>query len=342
MNANRKPTNVCLLVQDNCPFVNPVFPPAQREKISACANLHGEVLTPANFAANRDAAAACEAVLGCWGSPFHLLTPEQFPNLKIVLYSGGAVKGFAEPLKLAERGVLVVSARQPNSVMVARFCLAQILLSCKGFFRNTRDCRNHTLRMEHKTFRGAGAYHAKIALLGMGMVARELTKLLHAVDLEVLAVDPYLSEEEAATLKVRKVTLEQAFSEAYIVSNHLPNIDSLRGLVNYPLLASLQAGATFVNTGRGAQVNETDLAKIAQERPDLTFLLDVTDPEPPTADSPFYALPNIQLSSHIAGIMNNELEMLGNAVVSDLERYCAGQPLLYAEDLSLLDRLGKA
>jgi phosphoglycerate dehydrogenase-like enzyme len=260
--------------------------------------------------------------------------------LKIVLYSGGSVKEFATALKLAERGVLAVSARFANSVMVSRYCLAQILLAAKGFFRNTRDCRDSALTTSRETFKGMGTYHTKVALLGMGMIARELVKLLRQVDMEVLAVDPYLSEEEAVKLGVTKVTIEQAFRDAYVVSNHLPNIDSLSGVIDSSLLASMQDGAVFLNTGRGAQVNEDDLAKVARERPDLSFLLDVTEPEPPAAGHPFYTLPNIQLTSHIAGAMGNELQILGDTVISDLRRYCAGQPLRYAEDLTQLDKLG--
>jgi phosphoglycerate dehydrogenase-like enzyme len=332
--------NVVLLMSDDPPFVERIFPATQRGQIDRYANLHPVTLTAKNFAGHRSAAIGCEAVLTGWGTPFELLMPESFPRLKIVLYSGGSVKAFATSLKLAERGVLVVSARFANSMVVARYCLAQILLAAKGFFRNTRDCRDSTLATNWQTFKGQGTYRTKVALLGFGMIARELAKLLRQADLEVLAIDPYLSEEEAAKTGVSKVTIEQAFRDAYVVSNHLPNIERLRGVINASLLASLPDGAVFLNTGRGAQVNEDDLAKVARDRPDMSFLLDVTEPEPPVAGHPFYMLPNIQLTSHIAGAMGNELQLLGDAVLADLERYCARKPLLYAEDLTQLSRLG--
>jgi len=332
--------NAFLLMPDDPPFVERIFPAAEREKINAYAKLYPVPLTTRNFAEHHAVVANCEAVLTGWGTPFELLTPGNFPRLKIVLYSGGSVREFAKALGLAGRGVQVVSARFANSVMVSRYCLAQILLAAKGFYRNTRDCRDTALVTSWQTFKGQGTYHSKVALLGMGMIARELTKLLQQVDMEVLTVDPYLSEEEAAKIGVTKVTMGQAFHDAYVVSNHLPNIESLRGAINYSLLASMPKGAVFLNTGRGAQVNEADLAKVAQERPDLSFLLDVTEPEPPVAGHPFYTIPNIQLTSHIAGAMGNELQILGDAVISDLQRYCSGQPLRYAEDLTQLDRLG--
>ena len=78
-------------------------------------------------------------------------------------------------------------------------------------------------------------------------------------------------------------------------------------MLNAALFRSMRPGATFINTGRGAQVNESDMAAVFGARPDLTALLDVTWPEPPEAGSPLYTLPNVHLSSHIAGSLGNEV-----------------------------------
>ena len=172
----------------------------------------------------------------------------------------------------------------------------------------------------------------------MGAVARELVTLLKPFHVEILAVDPYLSPENAKELGVKIVTMEEAFAQAYIVSNHLPNLPELKGVLNRALFASMRPDATFINTGRGAQVDEADLIEISKLRPDITSLLDVTDPEPPSPGSPLYNLPNVQCSSHIAGGLNDELRFFGDCVIDEFERYANGQPLLYAESLELLDR----
>lgn len=78
------------------------------------------------------------------------------------------------------------------------------------------------------------------------------------------------------------------------------------------------AGATIINTGRGRQAEETDLAKVLGARKDLTALLDVSDPEPPRPGSPLYSLPNVQISSHIAGLVGNERQRLMDVVVAEL------------------------
>ncbi len=337
MNSSPKTIRASFLARVDCPLVDKIFDESRRERIARHAQLNPLVLTPDNIEKYRNEAAQTEVLFTCWGSPHELLTPDRFPALRLVLFSGGSVKAFARPL--LKRGVHVVGARAANAIAVTHFCLAQIILACKGYFRNTQMCRDAETMHSPKCFTGPGLYGEKIALLGMGAVARELALLLKSFDLEVLAVDPYLTPAEAGELGVKLVTNEEAFAKAYIVSNHLPNLPELKGVLDRKLFFSMRPNATFINTGRGAQVNETDLIEMARTRPDFTALLDVTEPEPPVVGSPLYELPNVQLSSHIAGALNDEVHRQGDFVIEEFERYAAGQPLQHADTLETLDRL---
>jgi phosphoglycerate dehydrogenase-like enzyme len=162
------------------------------------------------------------------------------------------------------------------------------------------------------------------------MIGRKLIELLKPFTLKVVVVDPHLSDADARTLGVAKVSLEEAFADALVVSNHLPNLPELRGVLNEPLLASMRPGATFINTGRGAQVDEAAMAKVFAARPDLTALLDVTNPEPPEADSPLYRLPNVRLSTHIAGSLGDEVIRMADWMIEEFLAFQSGRPLRYA------------
>ena len=87
--------------------------------------------------------------------------------------------------------------------------------------------------------------------------------------------------------------------------------------------------ATFLNTGRGAQVVEADLIRVLGDRPDLTAILDVTDPEPPVANSPLYTLPNCILTPHIAGSIGNEVWRMSAYMADEFARYLQGSPVRY-------------
>jgi len=188
-------------------------------------------------------------------------------------------------------------------------------------------------------FSGPGAYGEKVALIGAGMIGRQLIGLLKPFELEILVVDPYLSADDARQLGVRQVNLEEAFREAYVVSNHLPNLPTLQQVLHGELFASMREGATFINTGRGAQVNEPELIAVLQERPDLLALLDVTLPEPPEPDSLFYDLPNVRLSSHLAGAHDDELLRMSDTTINEFDRWSRGEPLRYSVTLEMLETM---
>ncbi len=94
--------------------------------------------------------------------------------------------------------------------------------------------------------------------------------------------------------------------------------------------------AVFINTGRGRQVNESELCDVLERRPDLTALLDVTWPEPPLPGSRLYTLPNVRLSPHIAGSLNDELRRMADFVISDFKRVLAGESPLHRVEESML------
>jgi len=130
------------------------------------------------------------------------------------------VRGFARPL--LRRGITVVSGWAANAVPVAEFTLAQILLANKGYFQNGREC---TGTDRYRTaFRGCGNYGTTVALLGAGQIGRKTIELLRPFHLRVIVFDPFLDEVQADDLGVEKVSLEQAFGQGQVVSNHLADV----------------------------------------------------------------------------------------------------------------------
>ena len=171
------------------------------------------------------------------------------------------------------------------------------------------------------------------------MVGRRVAQLLKPFELKVLAFDPYVGESDAAELDVTLVTPEDLFARALVVSNHLPDLPATRDMLGKTLLESMRPGATFINTGRGAQVVEAELAQVMERRPDLTALLDVTHPEPPVAGSPLFSLPNVHLSPHIAGSKGDEIKRQADYVIAEFERWEAGEPLRYRVTLEMLETM---
>ena len=191
---------------------------------------------------------------------------------------------------LVDHDITLVSAWAINAIPVAEMCLAQILLSLRGYFQSVH--RYHELHdtATAKRFTRPGVADETIGLIGMGYIGTRLRHLLRDYPLEVIAHDPMLTTERATELDVELVELATLFSRSFIVSNHIPDLPSTRGKLGASLFAAMRDGASFINTGRGAQVVEADLIAVLKDRVDLTALLDVSWPEPPADDLALWTL----------------------------------------------------
>jgi phosphoglycerate dehydrogenase-like enzyme len=313
-----------------------VYAQGRRAQVETQTRLYPDVVNLKNFDEHTPQLGDVEVIFTTWGMPkleaAHL---KELPNLKAVFYAAGSVQNFARPL--IESGITVVSAWQANAVPVAEFTLAQILLANKGYFRNTRDCRTYEGR--RNAHHGPGNFGATVALLGAGAIGRIVIQLLKPFNLKVIVFDPFLPDESAAQMGVEKVTLDEAFARGHVVSNHLANLPQTVKMLREEHFSSMSPGATFINTGRGATVDEEGLIGVLRARPDITALLDVSFPEPPSEGSPFYELPNAQLTSHIAGSLGDEVVRMADYVLEEFARWRNGDPLRYGVSLEMLETM---
>ena len=328
-----------VLMADNVPFydgdiVEYVYGRERVNKIREMTDFHPVRINSGNLEAELPKLSETEVIFSCWGMP--KLTTAQIglmPKLKTLFYAGGSVNGFAGPY--LERGIAVCTAVEANAIPVAEICLAQILLACKGSYRNSQLCRKGPWKQNEMPV-GKGVYGETVALIGIGAVSRHLLKLLKPFNLRIIAVEPndYLEKPpfngHAAIGISSLVSIEEAFQQAYVVSNHLPDKAENKKVLTGKHFSSLRQGATFINTGRGAQVDEAGMIEVLKSRPDLTALLDVQHPEPPEAVSELFRLPNIHMTSHIAGSTNDEVRRMADFMIEDFQRYADGEKLKYA------------
>ena len=285
----------------------------------------------------RDILKQTECILSTWGMP--ALTGEQIdeylPNLKVVFYGAGSVQYFARPF--IERGIHICSSWQANGIPVAETVVSLILLSNKGYFRRADDYRSDKTKSIPNDF--PGNFGCKVGLICFGVIGRKVAELMKPFRVNILAYDPYVSDEVMTSLDVKRATLDEIFSECQTISNHLPNLDSTKNMLTYDLFKLMKPNATFIKTGRGAQVVEADLARAMKEEPRRTALLDVTWPEPCPADSSFWSLPNVVLTPHLAGSLGDEVMRMGEYMLEECERYLAGKPLAYDVSMAMLEHM---
>jgi phosphoglycerate dehydrogenase-like enzyme len=316
-----------------------VFGHGRRERIAALTDVLPVVVNARNFSQHATQLRDVEVIFATWGMP--ALSEPQFaamPRLQAVFYAAGNVKAFARPL--IDHDVVLVSAWAINAIATAQLVVSQVLLTCRGYFRAVRQYQSTRTLAGARSFRRTGAAGETIGLIGLGWIGRRVAAQLRDLGFRVLAVDPYLTSERAESLGVQKTTLEELFARSYVVSNHVPDLPSTQALLGAPLLRTLREGATFINSGRGAQVIESDLIAVMRQRPDLTALLDVTDPEPPAAESPLWTLPNVVISPHVGGTIGDEVSRLADCAIEEFQAWDARKPLRYQVTRAVLETMG--
>jgi phosphoglycerate dehydrogenase-like enzyme len=271
-----------------------------------------------------------EYIFSTWGMPGggEIKLTEYFPSLKGLFYAAGSIRYFAN--EYFDKGVRITSAFAANAIPVAEFTVGQILLADKGFFHSSMLAKAGDYKKASEIAgKHAGNYDAKIGIIGVGMIGRKVIELLKPYRLEILVYDAFLSDEGAQELGVKKCSLDEVFSECDIVSNHLANVPQTVGILKGSHFEKMKENATFINTGRGAQVVEEEMLSVLSQRQDICALLDVTVEEPPKPESDFFKLPNVVLTPHIAGSMSNEVRRMAELVIDEFERFVKGEELLY-------------
>lgn len=262
-------------------------------------------------------------IFSSWGGP--TLTAEllnSMPSLQLVLYGAGT-PSLAGP-DFWSHSIPLCTATAANAVPVVEYASSVILLSLKRFWEATASTRNGNWL---KPTGMPGAYGSKVGLIGFGEIGRRLTAELSRRELDILVHDPYVPSAEIEAAGATAASLDVIFANCDVVSLHAPNVPANRGLVGYSLLSTMKAGATLVNSSRGALLVEPDLARVARERPDLWFVMDVVNPEPPVPGSELYTLPNVVLTPHLAGSEGPECRRMGQMMLDEFGRFLRGDAL---------------
>ena len=292
-----------------------VYSPAQQKQLAEITDLMPERITKENI--DSLDLSEVQAIFSTWGQIcFSEEQLDRMPKLEALFYAAGATDAFARPL-LARR-IKLISAWKANAIPVAEFTFAQIILAMKNYFFASRTIHSEEGWDGKKA--GPGCYGETVALLGAGAISSHVQELLRSCNLNVIVVP---SRKERRT-----ISLEEVFRTAYVISNHFPNREDNKKVLTKEMFESMRPNATFINTGRGAQVDEAGLIEVLKRRPDLTVLLDVTFPEPPEKGSELYTLPNVYLTPHIAGSLNDEVHRMADYVIGDYIRHVSGEVLL--------------
>ena len=321
----RTPRSIFLLDQNRFSLV---YSPSILAKIHRLTENDGQIHTKEMILTNAADYRDVEIVFSGWGAPeFSEDLLAALPELKALFYAAGTVRTLVTDA-FWNRQILLTSSFAANAVPVAEFTVASIVFSLKKAWSYSRMLSRGVARNKNAEL-GIGVYHgARVGIVSLGAIGQRVCEMLQRYDLDVVAYDPFADARLFDELGVQKVdTLEEIFESCAIVSLHAPSLPETRGMISKELLSSLPQGATFINTARGAIVDEEGMIEVLRERKDIFAVLDVIEKDD-FEHSPLAHMENVFLTPHIAGSLGAECERMAAMAVDECRRYLIGEPPL--------------
>ena len=224
---------------------------------------------------------------------------------------------------LSARGIPLTIVGDVNSRTVAEHAVMMMLVAGKRLFRYDSATRgedwNHRNSLEAQELFGK-----RLLIIGFGRIGRRLAALAQAFGMEVMAHDSFVDEAQFQNSGVHfEPDLLQALPRADYISLHVPMTE--RPIIGAEELGAMKPSAVIINAARGAVVDEAALIQALRDRRIAGAGLDVFESEPPAKDNPLFAMDNVVLTPHSAGLTEECAERMAIVAAQNILDFFAGR-----------------
>jgi len=222
------------------------------------------------------------------------------PNL-LCISSNGAGYDTVDVPACTARGVLVVNQAGGNAQSVAEHAIGLMLDVTRKISLNDRLLRRER-GFSREDIMGREMSGKVLGIVGIGHIGTRVARLARAFDMTVLAVDPYLTDEEITRRGAQPVSFDELLTRSDFISLHCPRDKDTMKMMNAAAFAKMKKGAVFVTTARGGIHDEAALLEALESGHLMGAGLDVWEKEPPPLDHPLLKHENVVATYHTAGV----------------------------------------
>lgn len=257
---------------------------------------------------------------------------EAAPNLQVVGRAGVGVDNI--DLEAAtERGVVVVNAPTGNTISAAEHAIALMLALARNI--PAADASLRSGKWERGKFVGQEVRGKTLGIIGLGQVGSEVARRARGLEMQVIALDPFVPEERAKVLGADLVSKEFLLKESDFITVHTTLTQGTKSLIDEDDLQAMKDTARIINTARGGIVDEAALEKALREGWIAGAALDVYSTEPIT-DHPVFKLPNVVVTPHLGASTAEAQERVAVDVAEQILCVLRNEPARYAVNAPLI------
>jgi phosphoglycerate dehydrogenase-like enzyme len=244
---------------------------------------------------------------------------ERLPSLELLALTGRN-SGHVDVAAATSRGILVTET-EGSGASAVELSMGLILALVRRIPQE-----DHAMRQGlWQTGLGGELAGKTLGIVGLGRIGTRIAAFGRFLGMRVLAWGPTLTDERAGAAEARRVSLDDLFRESDIVSIHLRLSERTRGLIGAHELSLMKPTSYFVNTARGALVDEAALTTALRERRIAGAALDVYEVEPLPPDHPLVSLDNVVLSPHMGYVTHEAYQLFFNQAVENIQSYLEGR-----------------
>jgi len=242
---------------------------------------------------------------------------EAADSLKVVGRAGIGVDNVDIPAATA-RGVVVMNTPFGNAVTTAEHAIAMMFALARQIPQ--ADASTQAGKWEKSKFMGVELTGKVLGLIGCGNIGSIVADRARGLRMRVLAYDPFLSEQRATELGVRKVELDELFAEADVITLHTPLTDATRGVIDAAAIAKMRKGVRIINCARGGLVVEDDLRAALDSGQVGGAAFDVFVTEP-AKENVLFGHPNVVCTPHLGASTTEAQEKVALQIAEQMSDY---------------------
>lgn len=220
-------------------------------------------------------------------------------NLKIIGRAGAGVDNI-DVEAVSKKGIVVMNTPGGNSSAVAELTIAMIMALSRNIVPATITMKEG--KWEKKIFGKTSVEVAGkiLGIIGVGNIGSIVSDRAKGLKMEVIVFDPFLTEEKAAIMGVKKVnSIDEIYKSSDYITLHLPKNEETINLINKESISKMKDGVFLINCARGGIINEKDLLDALNSGKIKAAALDVFEKEPVDPDSALVKHPNVICTPHL-------------------------------------------
>ncbi|MGM0771595.1 MAG: hydroxyacid dehydrogenase, partial [Halobacteriota archaeon] len=183
---------------------------------------------------------------------------EAADSLKIVGRAGVGVDNI-DIDAATEKGIIVVNAPEGNMLSAAEHTIAMMMSMSRNIPQANASLKSK--KWERKNFMGVEVNGKTLGVIGLGRIGAEVAKRAQGLEMDILAYDPFITEERAKSMGVELTTVDDIAKRADFITVHTPLTKETRNIVDAAQFDMMKSNARIINCARGGVVDEEALAE---------------------------------------------------------------------------------